>query len=318
MRLARFTLLLAALAAAATLPAAGCRSRPAAKKPAPPAAAGGGMTVLEARSALARAREALYGSRESDTDLAIRLAESVITHSDPERYPWLVGEAFFVEASACQAAGNHTNAARSARHGVDTILLASSGPPGRLALTSLKMLLPLYIESAAASREQEDPVQQVRLWKGEVLYRYKAARDAAPAEVAAVAEAFGLLEEMAEQHVLSREPETQIERAVCRWVAAFNARDAAGLLAVLAPNSRLARAVAAGGAGALATPSVHRIHLGSGVHVQVQSAGAAAVATCDLVGTSATGWATVVERVTFRCAKSPAGEWRIEDITGLP
>ena len=267
------------------------------------------MSAPEARRTIARARARLYSETAADYDLAVRLADSVINTCNTPRYVW---EGFFVKATAYQAAGDAGRAQRAAHEGIQTILISGRGALRHDALTALKMLLPVYVECAIAGPAREQGLKALRLWKDELHHRLGKARAPDPAAAEAINAEFELLEQMAEQYLGARKPESQVQGVVQQYIDHFNTKNTPGLAKLFARG--LAQA------GAWTLPADH-LYLGSAVKVEISDDNGPAkqaTAVCDLLATSAAGWARVIPSVRFRFTKDASGQWLILEIVSPP
>jgi len=272
----------------------------------------------EAERLIARARENLYSGRPEGAVLAARLADSVINHCDVPRYVW---EAFLVKGRVFQASKNHAAAWRAAREGIQTILTSGPGPLGDEALTALKMLLPVYVESAVLSRSREEAGKALRAWKAELDNRYARAAPSYREAADSIDAEFELLEEMTEQYTAARKPEAALRSLVHRYLRLFNSRNTQQLSALLAPASPLLPQVREGRLPGKTGEAAGQLFLASAIRVELGEAAEeppSAAVTCDLLATSAAGWAELVRDVRFHARRSRAGCWGIETIEGHP
>ncbi len=285
-----------------------------------PSPSGSGMSGPEAQRTLARAREKLYAAPAADCAAAVRLADTVILNCKVRRYVW---EGHLVKASAFLAAGNTAIAEQAARVGVTTIIASDSGALSDGARTALKMLLPLYVESAAASGRHEEVIGLLGSWRAAIAARYAALKEPDAAGREAIEAEFDLLAQMLDQQMASRKPEARVQELVQQYTELFNARNSIGMAALFEPGSDPAKRMAEHGVAGLVGEPVEGLYLGSAVRVTIVPAADGdkdfvAQATCDLVVLSPAGRARVVRGVRFALAKAEAGDWRIRGIAGHP
>jgi len=275
-----------------------------------------GMSRPEARRALTRARRCLYEQAPPDTDQAIRLADSVIRLCASRPYGW---EAYQVKAAAYQTAGKPAEAAKTATKAIQGILSREPQQTPARGMTELKTLLAMYVENTVAVAGRAEPLRQLGAWRAELRERYK---DATGADLVAAKDIdahFGLLRQMAEQHVGSRGPEREVQGIIGRYIQLFNRRDPRRIRQVMTPASPLAKRVEHGGVAALAKQPLETLYLASSVRVDIPKRDAlVATATCDLLIVLPGGWVKVVPSVEFRLAKNPDGGWLIHDVARHP
>ncbi len=287
------------------------------------------MSGPEARRLIARAREHLYAG--GDRKLVIQLADSVISRCVVPQY---VRSGYLVKATAYQADNQNGQAARVGREGIQTIMTSQRGPLDDAALTALKMLLPVYVESAVASSGRSEVRAQLAKWQAELRARLEASEHPDRTAVESIDAEFGLLAEMVEQYVTSRGPASRIRKIVRRYVYLFNASNSESLAALFVPGARLERGAAERGRREVFLAPVDKLYLGSAVKVTISGdreadkatataltelpGGTAAVATCDLLATSHAGWARLVVGVQFKFVRDADGGWLIQDITRHP
>lgn len=281
----------------------------------------GTISGPEARRILARAHKRLYADPERGKEVAIRLADSVIRNCSAQRYVW---HGFVLKATAYAATGDHAGARRTAREGIQAILTIDQGELDSGAWTAVMMMMPMYVESAAGAEDRQAAMTTLRAWKTELLARYSGGEKADREKTESIKVGFKLLEEMAEQGVASREPESRLKLLVLKYIQLYNNKnldDASKLFVAEADRPEhigrlLARARAsAAGAG--------RLYIVSAVKVSVsaqtaQSSPLSAEAACDLMAASPAGWARVIKGVRFTFTRDPAGNWLIQDIIGHP
>jgi len=287
----------------------------------PKSSMAGTMSGPEARRALARAHKYLYTDREHGAKRAIRLTDSVIHDCSVRRYVW---RGFVLKATACAAAGNHTGAERTAREGIETIMAIHQGPLHGDAWTAVRMLLPMYVESSIGAEDHQSAVKTLQAWKTKLLARCSGGEKASREKQESIEAAFELLEEMVEQGVASRQPESRLKSLVLKYIQLYNSRDLAGASKLFVAKAgrpehitRLLARVNASAAGA------GRLYVVSAVTVDVAVPAAErstlpAEAMCDLMATSPAGWARVIKGVRFTFTRDPAGTWLIKDIIGHP
>ena len=282
----------------------------------PDGSADGTMPRAEARRALTRARRHLYEKATPDPDLAVRLADSVITNCSSRRYVW---DAFLVQATAYQVAGRPKDAAAAARKGIENLLAGHKAAPGDAAMTALRRLLPVYVENVVAEKGRSEPLGRLRAWKQALLDLHASSKTPEPEAIASINEHFTLLEQMAEQYISARQPESEVRRIVHRYIYFFNARDKNGLLGLLAKGSAAAKRVAEKGVRALASETVDKMYFASAVTVTVPGKSAnAATASCEILVLSPGGWARVISGVRFAVTQGPGERWRIQNVDGHP
>lgn len=274
------------------------------------------MPRAEARRALTRARRHLYEKATPDPDLAVRLAGSVIANCPSRRYVW---DAFLVQATAYQVAGRPKDAAAAARKGIENLLASHKAAPGDAAMTALRRLLPVYVENVVAEKGRREPLGRLRTWKQALLDLHANSKTRDPEAIASIHEHFTLLEQMAEQYISAREPESEVQKVIHRYIYFFNARDKNGLLGLLEKGSAATKRVTEKGVRALASENVDKMYFASAVTVTVpgKSAGAA-TATCQILVLSPGGWARVIRGVRFAMTRDPGGRWRIQSMDGHP
>ncbi len=235
------------------------------------------------------------------------------------------------EARTCQErADAAARAAPEAAYRAIEILLGNLKDPSEQrndrAVTTLKTLLMVYVESAVIAKGSEKALTCLKRWEGDVRGRFEASPHPDPLAAKAMTDVFALLEEMTEQHMASREAQSEVETVVQQYVHAFNARDAKRLVGLLAPDSGLARLARAKGVRALAGEDVAGLDLASAIKTSLGSGPAAdmkkqpvsAAATCDLLVTSPTGWARVAPQVCFTLTRDGNGDWLIHTILRHP
>lgn len=281
----------------------------------------GTMSGPEARRILARAHKHLYTGREHGTELAIRLADSVIHDCSVRRYVWA---GFVLKATAYAAAEDHMGAERTAREGIQTIMAIHQGPLHGDAWTAVRMLLPMYVESSVATENHRSAVKTLQAWKTELLARYRGGEKASREKKESIEAGFELLEEMVEQGVASRQPESRLKLLVLKYIQLYNNRNLAGASKLFVTKAGrpehitrllVRRNTSAAGAG--------RLYIVSAVKVRVlvptpECSALSAEAVCDLMAASPAGWARVIKGVRFTFTRSPSGSWLIKDIIGHP
>lgn len=272
------------------------------------------MSTVEARAALSRARQHLYGPAPPDYNEAIRLAEGVIAGCDSLFSVW---EGYAIKAAALQAQGNHKEAAAAARAGVDALLAAQAGPLSEGALTALKRLAVSYAENAAAARDG-DPVTTLCAWREALRGRYSAAEPDDQAGLRAVEDIFSTLQELAEESAASRPAESRIRRAVQGYIAAFNRGEIEGILRLVAGDTIFAVQLRRRFAAPETPEAVRALYLLGAVQADLGDDGSTATASCDLLATTAAGWARRVPGVRFFLNRRATGEWQILDVAGHP
>jgi len=281
----------------------------------------GTISGPEARRILARAHKHLYTDREHGAELAIRLADSVIHDCSVRRYVW---RGFVLKATAHAAAGDHTGAERTAHEGIQTIMAMHQGPLNGDAWTAVKMLLPMYVEGSLGAGDYQPAVKTLRAWKTELLARYRADGKASREKRANIEAGFELLEEMVEQGVASRQPESRLKLLVLKYIQLYNGRDLAGasklFVAQAGRPENITRLLARRNTSAA---GADRLYIVSAVKVSVsvpapQCSALSAEALCDVMAASPAGWARVIKGVRFTFTRGPAGNWLIKDIIGHP
>ena len=235
------------------------------------------------------------------------------------------------QARACQErADAAARAAPGAAYRAIEILLGNLKDPSERrsdrAVTTLKTLLMVYVETAVLAKGSEDALTCLKRWEGDVRGRFEASPHPDPLAAKAMTDVFALLKEMAEQHMASREPQRKVQTVIQQYVHLFNARDAKGLIGLLAPDSDLARLTRAKGVRALAGKAVAGLDLASAIKISItyglgadgKKQPVSAAAACDLLVTSPTGWARVAPQVCFNLARDGNGDWLIRSILRHP
>ncbi len=272
------------------------------------------MSVMEARAALSRARQNLYGPSPPNYGEAIRLAESVI---DRGGSLFSVCEGHEIKALALQTQGKHREAAAAARAGIDALLRKEQGPLGDGELSALKRLAVTYVETAAAAREG-DLVPTLCAWREQLSERYNAAEGDGLAGLREIDATFNTLGELAEESMASRPTESRIRRVVQWYLAAFNRSEVEGILRLLVSDTSFAAELRRRLAAAETPETVRALYLLGPVPITVREDRASATALCDLLVTTAAGRARRVPNVRFLLSQQPSGEWLILDVAGHP
>lgn len=279
------------------------------------------MSGPEARQTLTRARELAYAGTKAKRERAVRLADSVIQHCGVHRYVW---EAFRVKAVALAEAEAHAGAQATAAEGVRAILTLHPGPLDGEPLTALKMLLPVYITNCTQAGAHKEGVAALEKWQKVALSRYPPDPLLFRDQSEGLRLEFKLLREMIEQHAAAREPESQIKSLVLTYVRLYNTNSQQELAALFGEEKDWPPAVRRIFASKQQADSTTRLlHLASAVKLQVphetQSASSlSGEAICDMMATSAAGWARLTEGVRFSLVRNSEGVWRIKDISGHP
>jgi len=278
------------------------------------------MSGPEAQLVLSRARKHLYADTKKGKKTAVRLADSVIRECAAPRYVW---DAFLVKATAFSEAGEHAEAQQAAHEGVQAILAADPAPLDGDSLTAMKTLLPVYVECCAGTGAHKEAAAALDGWKKEILARYANAAEHRDHREAINLE-FKLLQEMIEQSVASRQPESQVKSLVLAYVRLYNTDNLTTLAGLFGPeNGRppvVARVVASKKRPGSGTK---RLYFASAVRVEVPTTSQevsflSAEAVCDMLAASSSGWARVVTGVRFSFVRDDDGRWLIKDVSGHP
>ncbi len=279
------------------------------------------MSEPEAGSLLIRARKHLYEDTDKDRDTAVRLADSIILNCDTERYVW---EAFVVKASAYVQGGWYNDALATAKQGVHAILTLDPGPLSGDSWTALRMLVPRYVDAFALADAHEEGMATLASWRKELLARHAGEGRWEQDRREAVENAFALLTDMAEQYAASEARGSSAKATVLEYVRVYN-RAAPGDLPALfvsedewSPSVRRLLSVDPVQAGRPA-----RLYLSGDVEVKLSldsrhASALGAEATCDMICTSASGWARRFPGVRFVLVRGARGRWVIADIIGHP
>ena len=273
------------------------------------------MCAREAQQVLTRAREHLYGDRERDPLLVIRLAETIITYCDQPEHLW---EAFVVKVEAYEASGQTASAVETARVGVETVLTEQPERLTTSAFTYLKMLLVAYVERAVPLQGARKPTENLLIWQRELRERYIPTDPPDPVGVQAINELFAPLKAMVEQYQASGKPEQRIEATVLRYVQLFNQGQKNEFLKLFNGDSKLGKNVAQAGPAAIAGSNNMTIDLTSAILTVIESDTPRATAVCDLLALTSSGWAKEGRKVRFLLVRTQNGQWLIQDITGHP
>lgn len=279
------------------------------------------MSGPEARRTLARARTLTYPGTAAGRTNAARLADSVIHHCGVHRYVW---DAFLVKAVAAAEAGDYTNAQLAAAEGIRTILTLHPGPVDGDALRALKRLLPIYVESCAGAGAHKEGATALTNWRTVVLSRYAASPLAFRNQKESVRLEFNLLREMLEQYAAAREPESQIKSLVLAYIRHYNANKLHELAALFGDKQDWPPTVRRVFASKQRPDSAaRRLYLASVVKVGVPTGTTSASslsgeAVCDVMTTTAAGWARLTMRVRFSFVRDTNGKWLIDDINDHP
>lgn len=278
------------------------------------------MSGPEAQLALSRARKHIYTDTKKGKKTAVRLADSVIRECAAPRYVW---DAFLVKATAFLEAGERAEAQRAAHEGVQAILAADRAPLDGDSLTAIKMLLPVYVACCARRGAHKEAAAALEGWKKEVLARYGDAAEHRDRREAINLE-FKLLQEMIEQSVASRQPESQVKSLVLAYVHLYNTDNLTTLAELFGPESGrppvVARVVASKKRSGSGTK---RLYFASAIRVEVPTTSQevsflSAEAVCDVLAASSSGWARVVTGVRFSFVRDDDGRWLIKDVSGHP
>lgn len=308
--------LLAALAITIALPGCSVHVAHVAKQLAEPdnSAEPPKMSSVEARSTLARARQHLYSSTPPNYGEATRLAESVIDGCESLFCVW---EGHEIKAAALQRQGKYREAAAAAQAGIEALLRGDPGPLSPGGLSALKRLAVTYVQNAAAARDG-NLVPTLCSWRELLSARCDAGEPDGLATLREIDETFNTLRDLAEESMASRPIESRIRRVVQSYLTAFNRNETEDIMRVIVAGTPFAAALRRKLAAPETPETVRALYLLGPLQITVREGRASATASCDLLVTTAAGWARRAPDVRFVLSQQPSGEWLVLNVAGHP